>query len=209
MNPPALVDALVDLGRLAMAFGRIDRTAVRHPDGTPESDADHTVMLGWTACALAARCFPGLDLGLVAQFALVHDAVEAYAGDTPTLRIDGSGRAGKAAREAAAAERIGLEFGTELPWFPAMIDRYERQEEPEARYVCGLDKCMPKIVHLLDRCAGLLEFGMGVHELVGVLAAQRDDMAAYVDDFGALMDLRDELASRTVAAMREQVKEVA
>jgi putative hydrolases of HD superfamily len=74
-----LADSLVDLARLALAFGRVDRTAVYHPDQTtPESDTDHTVMLGWAACAIAATWFPQLDLGLVAQFALVHDAPEVY-----------------------------------------------------------------------------------------------------------------------------------
>lgn len=46
-----LADAVIALGEAALAFGRIDRTAVYHPDGmTPESDSDHTVMLGWIAC---------------------------------------------------------------------------------------------------------------------------------------------------------------
>jgi 5'-deoxynucleotidase YfbR-like HD superfamily hydrolase len=97
-----LTDSLIELGRLAMAFGKIDRTACYHEDGvTKESDSDHTVMLGWIAPALAQRCFRSLDLGLVAQFALIHDAVEVYAGDTQTLRIDGDGKAAKKAREDA------------------------------------------------------------------------------------------------------------
>lgn len=84
-----LAEAVIDLGRLALAFGRIDRTACYHPEGDMrESDTDHTVMLGWIAPALAAGLYPGvLDPGLVASYALVHDAVEVFAGDTPTLRI--------------------------------------------------------------------------------------------------------------------------
>ena len=39
-------------------------------------------MLGWIAPALADRCFPSLDAGLVAQFALIHDMPEVYA-ETP------------------------------------------------------------------------------------------------------------------------------
>src|SRR5689334_19330112 len=160
-RPDVLADAMVDLGRLALAFGRIDRTAVYHPDGvTPESDSDHTVMLGWLACALAARYFPRLDVGLVAQFALVHDAPEVYAGDTPTLRIDAAGRAAKAAREHAAVGRLRAEFADRLPWFVDMITAYEAQVLPEARFVRGLDKVLPKIVHLLDGCTGLREQGM-------------------------------------------------
>ena len=194
-----LADLVVDLARLALAFGRIDRTAVYHPDGvTPESDTDHTVMLVWVACALAARCYPGLDVGLVAQFAAVHDAPEVYAGDTQTLRIDTAGRAAKADREQAAATRLRREFAAALPWFPDTIDRYEAQREPEARFVRGVDKVLPKAVHLLDGAAGLREFGIGRTELAEVLDRQREDMRRYVGEFTELMALRAELADRVL-----------
>lgn len=194
-----LADALVDLGRLALTFGRIDRTAVYHPDGvTPESDTDHTVMLGWIACALAARCFPELDAGLVAQFALIHDAPEVYAGDTQTLRIDTAGHAAKAAREHAAVRRLTREFAGRLPWFPAALAAYEAQVLPEARFVRGLDKVLPKIVHLLAGCAGLRQFGVRRAELVEVFDRQGNDMARYAGEFAELMQLRAVLVDRVI-----------
>lgn len=156
-----LTDSLIHLADLALSFGRINRTAVYHPDRiTPESDTDHTVMLVWIACALAARYCPGqLDIGLIAQFAAIHDAPEVYAGDTPTLRIDAAGLAAKNARERAATARIDREFAEYLPWFPSTIRLYEQQELPEARFVRALDKILPKIVHILDgatrACPGL------------------------------------------------------
>lgn len=200
-SPPIgdLAAALIDLGGLALAFGRIDRTAVYHPDGiTPESDTDHTVMLGWLACAVAAKCFPQLNLGLVAQFALVHDATELYAGDTPTLRISPEGRAAKADREHAALLRLSNEFGERLPWFPEAIAVYEAQRLPESRFVRGLDKIMPKVVHLLDGAAGLVEQQMSRTELIDVFTRQRADMAGYVGEFTELMALHAELAGWVV-----------
>lgn len=195
-----LADALVDLADAALAFGEIDRTAVYHPDGAmKESDTDHTVMLGWCACAIAAKCFPWLDIGLVAQFALVHDATEIYAGDTPTLRISAEGRAAKAARERAALDRLTDEFGPSLPWFPCITASYEMQGLPEARFVRALDKVMPKLVHLLDGCKGLIEQGMGRVELAGMLARQRIDIGSYAGEFVVLLDLYDALAIRVVA----------
>lgn len=199
-----LADVVIEMGELALAFGRINRTAVYHPDGvTPESDTDHTVMLGWVACALAAQYFPDeLNQGLVAQFALVHDAPEVYAGDTPTLRIDADGRAAKAAREKAATERLWAEFGQRLAWLPAALCLYEEQELPEARFVRGVDKILPKIVHLLDGCQGLREQGLSVEELTAVFEEQRAAMEGYVGEFTELLDLRTELVARTVAAHR-------
>ncbi|HYQ66157.1 HD domain-containing protein [Actinophytocola sp.] len=194
-----LADSLVDLARLALAFGRVDRTAVYHPDQTtPESDTDHTVMLGWAACALAATWFPQLDVGLVAQFALVHDAPEVYAGDTPTLRITDAERAAKARREAAAVDRLAAEFTHQLPWFPNTLRVYEQQQLPEARFVRGVDKVLPKLVHLLDHCTGLVQQQMTRDELTDVFDRQRTDMHRYVGEFTTLMDLRDELVRRVL-----------
>lgn len=195
-----LADALIDLGRLAMTFSRVERTYCYHPGGErKETDADHTVMLGWLAPAFAGECFRDLDLGLVAQFALVHDAVEAYAGDTPTLVITADGRAAKKARETAAADRIWREFIDTLTWFPEMIVRYEEQIEPEARFVRALDKCLPKIVHLLDGCVGLHEQEVSHTELMATLAEQAEDMSHYAGEFAELMDVRAELVSRVLA----------
>jgi len=197
----ALADAVAELGGLALAFGRIDRTACYHPDQvTAESDTDHTVMLAWVAPSLAALLYPGeLDTGLVAQFAVVHDAVEVFAGDTPTLRIDVAGRAAKAQRERAAAQRWSDQFATRLPWLPQMISRYERQDEAEARFVRAVDKDMPKIVHFQDAVVGLAREGISAAELAGIYQRQADDISVYAAEFTALTQLRHELAARVVA----------
>lgn len=148
---PSSVKALMDLANLSLAFGRVDR-ATCHPDGTtPESDTDHTVMLGLVACAFAERFAPELDRGMVAQFALVHDLVEAYAGDTPTAYImSDADHAGKEEREALALARIREEFDAELPWIGETIDAYESLATPEARFVKVMDKTLPKMVNIFN-----------------------------------------------------------
>lgn len=186
-------EAVVELGRLCLDFGRVDRLT-KHPDGhTLESDTDHTVMLGIVGCAFAKRYLPWLDLGLIAQYALVHDLVEVYAGDTPTLRINTDERQAKAEREAAAAERLRSEFSETLPWVPDTIDIYERRADPEARYVKALDKLLPKITHHLNNGAVLLD-----NRMIGrALAARYDEQAAELKSYGAdfppLFELREQL----------------
>jgi 5'-deoxynucleotidase YfbR-like HD superfamily hydrolase len=139
-----------------------------------------------------------LDLGLVAQYALVHDAPEVYAGDTPTLRITTEGRVAKSAREHAAVRRLDAEFGEHLPWFPATIADYETQQVPEARYVRAMDKILPKIVHLLDGCTGLVEQGMYRVELADMLTRQRADIASYAGEFTELLGLHTELGDQVI-----------
>lgn len=204
MNVPGLFWPMLTLAKLAMRFGRIDRTAVRHADGvTPESDSDHTVMLGWLAPALAARCTDNLDTGLVAQFALVHDAPEVLAGDTSTLRITPEERMVKAGREAAAAETLARMFGASLPWFPEMILRYEQQAESEARFVKAVDKLVVKFVHLIDRCTGIRDESVTAEEFATMAATQRETLAGYAGDFPGLLELHAVLCGEVEARLRE------
>lgn len=152
--PPETLQAIVDLGRMSLAFGCVNR-ATCHPDGvTSESDTDHTVMLGLLACAFAERFAPELDRGKIAQFAFVHDFVEVYAGDTSTAHImTESDKAGKDAREAAALARIRTELDGEFPWVGQTLEEYERLDTPEARFVKVVDKALPKITNILNKGA--------------------------------------------------------
>lgn len=189
-------DAAIGLGGLALALGRVERIT-RHEDGlTPESDTDHTVMLGLLACGFAAEHLPQLDLGLVAQLALVHDVVEAYAGDTPTLRIDPDQQAAKQAREAAALDRIRGEFATAYPWLVDSIACYEARQVPEARYVKALDKLVPKITHVLNGGATMRQQGLARDEVAARYERQLHELRGYAADFPPLFELREELIAR-------------
>ena len=194
---PALVQAVIDLGQLSLAFGRVPRRTY-HEDGLrPESDTDHTVMLGLIACSLAPAMHADLDLGLVAQYALVHDVVEVYAGDTPTLRQpDAATRAAKADRERRAWQRIHNRYADVSPWLPDLIAEYEALSTPEARYVKAVDKVLPKITHLLNDLTSVAEQQMSVAELAESYRAQGIAMAAYAGDFPVLLALREVLVER-------------
>ena len=172
------------LARTALAFGRIER-ATRHEDGVrPETDTDHTVMLGLIAGELAP---PGLDRGLVAAFALVHDLPEVYAGDAQTLVISPEALAAKYAREAAARTRLGDELG-EGSWLAGLLVRYEQQREPEARFVRLLDKVLPKLLHAFNGCAAALPLTDHAG-LVASHAEQLQRLRAEYTEFPEALDL--------------------
>ncbi len=172
-NPADLTDAIVRLGKLTLRFSSIDRATYWEDGVTRESDTDHTVMLGLIACAYASAHAPHLDVGKVAQFSLVHDLVEAYAGDTPTARaLSSDEKAGKDAREHEAMERIRREFDTQLPWLGETLESYERLDTPEACFVKAIDKVLPKITHLLNRGKMLEDMGIGKEELESIHDAQ-------------------------------------
>ncbi len=154
-----------------------------------ETDSDHTVALGLIACSLANKHYPQLDLGLLAQLSLVHDLPEVYAGDTPTLVISNSEREAKHAREGAAKDRLWAELGTSMPWLPIMIDVYEWRGSAEARFVYCLDKLLPKITHLLNKGAVLIDEGMSREDMVLTYKAQAESLAVYFDEFPVLGSL--------------------
>lgn len=205
MNRPTCeitADAIVAAGRLVLDFGQVDR-GTYYPDGrTRESDTDHTVMLGLIACAIAAELYPDMNRGLIAQYAMVHDLPEVYAGDTPTLRKPTADAAeAKKRRERAAYDRIAREFGSTLPWLPDMIASYEQLGDREARFVKAVDKVIPKITHLLNRGVAVRAQGMTVAELADRYEAQVGEMAAYASDFPELLELRRVLVARLLSTL--------
>ena len=154
-----LTQGLIDAGKLALRFARVNRVTL-HEDGvTPESDTDHTIMLSLCACSLAQKLYPNLDLGRVAQFSIIHDLVEAYAGDTNTFNITEEKRKGKEEREQAALKRLEVEFEDVYPWIPSTIKEYESLISDEAQFVKMVDKVMTKLTHRINQGAYLRKEG--------------------------------------------------
>ncbi len=148
-QPPTtdeLFSKLVELSALSFRYGETFRFTT-YPDGkTLESDTDHTFMLGMTACVLRDHCAPELDRGKVAEYALIHDFVEVYAGDTATLGM--LDKTEKEIREHQALLRIKKEYDTLFPWIGETIEKYEAQTETEARFIKVIDKIMPGLTQI-------------------------------------------------------------
>ena len=207
---------VIELAQLCLRFGRVERVTY-HEDGKRlETDTDHTVMLAVIACAFAERInagdarFPRYDVGLVAQFAIVHDLVEAYAGDTNSLiaRTDAGpddATRTKEAREAVALARIRSEFTADFPWLTDTIDEYESLVSPEARFVKALDKVLPKITHLLNGGATLRQHGVDASNIDAVNGSQVAKMrATYAADQPAVMALYADVHARLREALVKQ-----
>ncbi len=149
MTPNA--QGLVDIGKMVLSFAKVNRVTL-HEDGKRlESDTDHTVMLSVSALAIGSKLYKDqLDLGLVAQFAIVHDLVEVYAMDTDSFGLSDEGRKAKEEREHLAFLRLQEEFRDTYPWLPEMIQKYEALDTIEARFVKTVDKMMSKLTHVLN-----------------------------------------------------------
>ncbi len=184
---------LLELASFILDFGKVNRKTC-HQDGEyPESDTDHTVALGIIGASLAKKMYPDLDIGRVTQFALVHDLVEVYAGDTPTLVLRGSGEEffrEKEGRETEAFERIKNEFGGEFSWIPETIEQYERLDTKEARFIKVLDKVLPKFTVLLNKAKAVNKSKYVTKtEVEKTFALQREKLNKIAPDMPELLEL--------------------
>jgi 5'-deoxynucleotidase YfbR-like HD superfamily hydrolase len=164
------------LGELVLRLARINRATMLGPDGRPESDTDHTVMVALLAVALA-EFDPQLDSGKVAKLALVHDVVEVESDDTQTFYPDEELLAGKKQREEAGFARLTQDYGGAFPWLIGLIDEYENGGSDEASLVKLTDKMVRAIVHLHDECNALRARRMTVEEHDRNVAKTREIMA--------------------------------
>ncbi len=114
-----------------------------------ENDVEHSydlAMLAWYI--LDTEKLP-LDRDRVFRYALAHDLVEVYAGDTYIFSEDRELLASKSERERRAAERLLAEF-PEVPEMHEAICGYVKKEDAESRFVYALDKIEPVLKVYLD-----------------------------------------------------------
>ncbi len=193
-------DGLVKIGKLVFDFARVHRVTY-HDDGiTPESDTDHTVMLSIIACALADTFYKDeLDIGLVAQYAVVHDLVEAYAGDTDSFALTDQGRVEKEHKEKRSLELIEDMFMGMYSWIPKTIRDYESLETKEARFVKSVDKMMAKITHILNNGKTYKIKRVSQEEVKRELEKQITKMEnSYTREFPIIISLMKDLVEQSI-----------
>ena len=116
---------------------RVKRFVHRPGEREPSNTAEHTFELAMLCWYIMSAEKLALDQEKVILYALAHDVIEAYAGDTPAF--DAEGQKTKAEREHAAFTRIKAEF-TNFPELALMIEAYESKNDEEAKFVYAVDK---------------------------------------------------------------------
>lgn len=139
------LEKLLSFSRLLNSFARIERTPPMPGTDRYENDMEHSYHLALMAWYLIDSQKLDLDLDLVLKYALVHDLVEIYAGDTYIYSTDKEYVASKKEREHEAALRFANEFPEFTGLYPA-VEEYEKRENRESRFVYALDKLLPCIL---------------------------------------------------------------
>jgi putative hydrolase of HD superfamily len=136
--------------QLLEEFQKVERVMYSHVGSKrPEHDVEHSYELAMFAWYIIDAKKLKFNISKVLRYALLHDMVEVYAGDTFIHSTDKKLTGSKEAREKKAALKLKKNF----PEFPAMhatIHDYEERKDKESRFVYVLDKILPLIKLYLD-----------------------------------------------------------
>jgi len=147
---------------LLHATQRVKRVS-RLPDEKEfRNTGEHTfelALLAWYICSAEKL---ELNIEKVLKYALAHDIVEAYSGDTPISNLEGQKT--KADRESAALVRIEQEF-PEFRELTKTIHEYEKRDNPESKFVYALDK-------LIDPLDASMETSQSIWKDIGMSFAK-------------------------------------
>ena len=142
------LDNLIDFIQFTHEFREVFRIA-RSPNGSRfENDTEHSYQLAMVAWYLIETDKLKLNKEKCLLYAMAHDLVEVYAGDTYFLD-DNRGNS-KHKREEEALAKITKRF----PKFKTLIKiigEYEKKENKESKFIYSLDKIIPPIQIYLER----------------------------------------------------------
>lgn len=116
---------------------RVKRYVHRPGETMPGNTGEHTFELALLCWYIAKVEELNLNQEKIIKYALAHDLVEAYAGDTPAY--DKEGQKDKAKREHEAYLRITKDF-SEFEELSKIIADYEIKADEESVFVYAVDK---------------------------------------------------------------------
>ncbi len=145
----ASLDDLLRFIKLTHAFQQVRRVILVKNEERHENDLEHTCQLTLLAWFIIDIEHLDLDRDLVMKYALAHDLVEVYAGDTYAFTTNDKLLQNKNEREQAAAQRLQHEF-PEFVDLHSLITEYENKQNRESRFVYALDKLLPALNIYLD-----------------------------------------------------------
>lgn len=197
-----------ELNELAHQYATVKRLTVDRTLTNFETDDSHVVHLAAMALPYAAEYYPELDQSKIAIYCLIHDIVEAYAGDVPSLGASKEVMQQKDIDEANALQRIDAEFREPYPRLVQMIHNYENLADDEAKYVKTFDKLDPGFTHHYSS-GSVLTKQLGIKS-AAVFHAHVDEVTAriehYAREFPMLLQDRETLTQHIASQTPWPVK---
>jgi putative hydrolase of HD superfamily len=153
---------IVEIDRLKNIF----RQTRLFDNSRHENDAEHAWHLAVMALTLGEYADEKINVNRVVRMVLVHDIVEADAGDT--FLYDEKANTAKAETERRAAERIfGLLPADQMVEFKSLWEEFEARETADARFAAALDRLEPLMQNALTAGHAWKRHDVRKNEVVG------------------------------------------
>lgn len=199
-----------ELDELANKYSDVKRATLA-TDLRKERNASHVTHLSTLALTYAAKYYPDINPNKVATYSLVHDIVEAYAGDTPSYKMTPAERAEKERKELEALQTIERLYGHQFPQLVDTIHSYEHLEDDEAKFTKTMDKVDPHYTHLRNNGFQLLHY-YNVKSRTQYIT-DTNEYTGHIEKYGVqfpdVMDVRLEMVHRVADAIDWPEKEAA
>ncbi len=141
------LDELLEFTKFTLSANKVERVANTPGVKRCANVVEHSYQLTLLAWYLIDKEKLKLDKNLVIKYALVHDLIETYAGDT--YIYDKESIKTKSKREHDAQKRIESEF-PDFNDLNSLIHSYELKNDVESRFVYALDKLIDPLNIYLD-----------------------------------------------------------
>lgn len=188
-----MLEKLLSFTKLLAELQAVERVIRVKNSDRWENDVEHSYSLAMLAWYVIDVGKFSLEREKVLRYALAHDLVEVYAGDTYLYTKDTALLASKPERERQAAERLQKEF-PELPDMHAAIQAYTVKADAESRFVYALDKIEPILKIYLDNGRTWKEKGITLEMLFENKkdkVALSPEIQPYFDELIALLKERE------------------
>lgn len=184
------MEELLKFVELTQEFKAVRRKVILAKEGREENDAEHSFQLALVAWYLISTQELAFDTNLCLRYALVHDLVEVYAGDTPSLvhKKYTEARSLKHEREQRAIQKLLYEF-PEFGEMHDLIRAYELKEDEESKFIYALDKILPVMNIYLDKGHSWKIHSITLQDLVEDKAKKVEVSSDIKKYYDLLMDL--------------------
>jgi len=139
-----MLNKIINFTKLLNKFRSVERAVLVNEKERNENDVEHSYYMAMLAWYIINVNKLDLDINLVIKYALIHDFVEVYAGDTYIYSSDRAHMESKEKREKEAAEKLQKDF-SEFEDMHTLIEKYEKREDKESRFIYALDKIQPMV----------------------------------------------------------------
>jgi putative hydrolase of HD superfamily len=155
-----------------------------------ENDIEHSYLLAMSVWYAIDFFEIPLNRDKAIRYALAHDMVEVYAGDTYVFSKDPEALINKKIREKEARRKLSDKF-PEASAIHEAIERYEDQSDPESIFVRAFDKLMPVLTNYVQDGRTIKENKVSFSQIVNLKRATTASSPEVSDLLEQIIELLD------------------